>query len=233
MTTRAASEAASATVISESASAAGDPTAGGGKANSSGEDAYDRAAILAAYRSGGDGADLSNKNRMILQACRYVIDDLIEDGMSDYDKELAIHDWIIQWTSYDKGVMSNAPGAVPDPDNDNPYGLLINKTAICTGYTLTFQLFMDMLGIECIVVDGTAGRQMEVHAWNMVKLDGEWYCVDVTWDDPVGSGNYSIFAHHKYFNVTCDFMREKDHYWDDSATPEAAATDYAWVPPGE
>jgi transglutaminase/protease-like cytokinesis protein 3 len=150
--------------------------------------------------------------------------------MSDYDKELAIHDWIIKWTDYDKGVLSNAPDAKPDPDNDNPYGLFVNKNAICTGYTLTFQLFMDMLGIECVTVDGMAHGGSEPHKWNMVKLGGEWYCVDVTWDDPIGSSNTNIYVFHKYFNVTSDFLRENDHYWDESGVPEATATEYAWRP---
>ena len=196
------------------------------------DDVYNPEAILEAYRNGGDGADLSYKNSMILQACRYVIYEVVEEGMSDYDKELAIHDWIIGWAEYDKGVLSNAPDAKPDPDNDNPYGLLINKSAICEGYTMTFQLFMDMLGIECIRVDGTSTAYgiTEPHAWNMVKLDGEWYCVDVTWNDPVGSRNTNIYVFHKYFNVTSEFLRDNKHSWDEDAAPEATATEYAWRP---
>jgi len=121
--------------------------------------------------------------------------------------------------------LSNAPDASPDPDNDNPYGLLINKTAICRGFTYTFQLFMDMLGIDCITIEGYSGYAMDEHAWNMVRIDGEWYCVDVTWNDPAGTGGASLGREitHKYFNVTSQFMRDTGHHWDSRRAPEATA----------
>jgi transglutaminase/protease-like cytokinesis protein 3 len=56
----------------------------------------------------------------------------------------------------------------------------------------------------------------------MVRIDGEWYCVDVTWNDPVGGGQYDP-RRHKYFNVTSEFMRNNNHAWDESKTPVADA----------
>jgi transglutaminase/protease-like cytokinesis protein 3 len=181
---------------------------------------YGRDAILAASNS-GDLKALTDKQKAILEVCKSVIAALITDGMSDYDKELAIHDWIIQWASYDEEALSNKPDAKPDPDNDNPYGLLINKRSICSGYTSTFKLFMDMVGIECVIVEGgtTYG---EDHAWNMVRIDGNWYCVDVTWTDPIVSIQTDSMK-HKYFNVTSEFMRETKHTWDSNDAPEATA----------
>ena len=146
---------------------------------------------------------------------------LISDTMSDYEKELAIHDWIIGWASYDTEANNNSPNAKPDPDNDNPYGVLLHKKGICRGFTSTFQLLMDMLGIECISIDGTNSGGDE-HAWNMVRLDGEWYCVDVTWNNPVGSGWPDAMTHN-YFNVTSQHMWETGHRWDRSSAPEATA----------
>jgi len=191
------------------------------------EDIYDSAAILAVWNS-GDSSPLTYKNRRILDACAEVIGAGVEDDMTDYEKELVIHDWIVGWADYDDEALSNAPDARPCPDNDNPYGLLFHRKAVCRGYTSTFQLFMDMLGIECITVEGTAIQGNEPHAWNMVRLDGEWYCVDVTWDDPMGSVGPVIFISHMFFNVTSQFLRENDHQWDESAAPEAAATAYAY-----
>ena len=108
-----------------------------------------------------------------------------------------------------------------------PLGLLQDGTAICLGYASTFQLLMDLLGIECITVVGASFGSSEDHAWNMVKLDGAWYCVDVTWDDPGGGGQ----AIHRYFNVTSQFMRDTDHQWDYGAVPEATAEEYAYRAP--
>ena len=186
------------------------------------KDAYDHDSVTAAWKS-GDTSALSQKNLLIYKACSDVIAKVIRDGMTDFEKELAIHDWIINWAYYDEEVNSNSPYAKPDPDNDNPYGLLLNQKAVCMGYSATFKLFMDLLDIECIIVKGKSGvSELEDHAWNMVRIDGEWYCVDVTWDDPINiEQNYSLT--HKYFNVTSDFMRDTNHHWDESATPEATS----------
>lgn len=195
------------------------------------EDEYDHDAVLTAWRT-GETRSLTPKNLAIYEACSDVIDELISDGMTDYEKELAIHDYLVFHADYDEAELSHgAAGLTPDPDNDNPYGFLINGKGICLGYTLTFQLFMDMLDVECITVRGYAYMRTEDHAWNMVRLDGEWYCVDVTWDDPVFSWDVpetmKLYYARAYFNVTSDYLRDSDHQWDEDV-PEATATKYAW-----
>ena len=87
---------------------------------------------------------------------------------------------------------------------------------------------MDLLGIECITVEGTAYSYTADHAWNQVKLEGEWYCVDVTWDDPTTSGTVSERSAHRFFNVTSEYMRDTDHQWDETSVPEAAGTACTW-----
>ena len=190
---------------------------------------YDSGRLLAAWKA-GDWSHLHTKDREILDVCDGVIASLISADMSDYDKELAIHDWMIDWGSYDSDTLNHQQNAQPNPDHDNPYGFLIGKKGICLGYTSTFQLFMDMVGIECITVHGTAYSKTEEHAWNMVSLDGEWYCVDVTWDDPTTYSSVSRLTAHMYFNVTSEYLRGRDHQWDASSVSEAAATTYAWNP---
>ena len=190
---------------------------------------YDRSRLLAAWNA-GDWSQLHTRDREILDTCDSVIQSLISADMPEYDKELAIHDWMIDWASYDSDTLNHQQNAQPNPDHDNPYGFLIGKKGICLGYTSTFQLFMDMLGIECITVHGTAHNGAEEHAWNMVNLDGEWYCVDVTWDDPTTHTSVSRMTAHMYFNVTSEYLRGRDHQWDESAVSEATATTYAWNP---
>lgn len=185
-------------------------------------DVFDAAALLEAWES-GDKSSLSPKNIRVLDACEEILDRLIDDDMSDYQKELAIHDWIIDRADYDREANNNAPDAKPDPDNDNPYGLIFRKKAICMGYTAAFQLFMDMLGIECISVKGVSQNTGVEHAWNMVRINGEWYCVDVTWNDYFGEDRDDSKS-HRYFNVTGRYMRETKHQWDESATPTADAS---------
>ena len=62
---------------------------------------------------------------------------------------------------------------------------MINGEAACSCYTEISKTFMVMLGIEIYTKSGKAVN--EQHIWNVVKLDNDWYQVDVTWDDPVGS----------------------------------------------
>ncbi len=190
------------------------------------DDLYDHDAVLAAYTS-GDASALTPKNAAIYECMTEAIAALVTDGMSDYEKELALHDYIIDVSDYDRAELYPGLGS-PDPDNSNPYGTLINGRAICSGYSGTFQLFMDMLGIECITVNGAANADREEHAWNMVRLGGEWYCVDVTWDDPVGLVTQSDFEKHQYFNVTSEYLRITRHFWEGEDVPEATATELAW-----
>ena len=90
---------------------------------------------------------------------------------------------------------------------------------------------MDLLDIECTVVHGASHGGADEHAWNMVRLDGEWYCVDVTWDDPITSSPFPLpdTTTHMYFNVTSDFLRRHDHQWDETAVEEAKGTALAWA----
>jgi transglutaminase/protease-like cytokinesis protein 3 len=197
----------------------------------------DTALILNAYRS-GQYDTLTGKNSAVLKTCVEVINNTIKPDMSNYDKELAIHDWIIEWADYDTEVVNRSPNAKPNPDNDNPYGVLVGRRGVCDGYSTTFKLFMDMLGIECITVLGSSFEgqdeitvrgivfnNLDVHGWNMVKLDGEWYCVDLSWNDIFDDNEVN---RHYYFNVTSDLMRKTNHQWDDSKVPEATATTYKW-----
>lgn len=187
------------------------------------DDAYDADAVLLAYET-GDASALSDMNRSILDAAKDVIEKEISDNMSDYEKELAIHDWMTGWSSFDMNVFSHAPAARAEADNRNPYGFFINKSAMCHGYSSTFQLFMDMLDIECITVFGIPGGNGVEHSWNMVRLDGDWYCVDTAWDDPIGGSPC-----HTYFNVTSDYLRSGSiHRWDDTSVPEADGTAWAY-----
>ena len=139
--------------------------------------------------------------------------------------ELAVHDWLVEWGSYDRTVYDN-PNHSGRTGYRDPWGMLVGGYGNCLGYSSTFQLLMDLSGVECITVVGAAFGSREDHAWNMVKLDGEWYCVDVTWDDPTGAARNG--RHHRYFNVTSAYLRETDHQWDYRNVPEATAAAYAW-----
>ena len=188
---------------------------------------YDEARLLAAWER-GDWSGLAEEDRAILDVCAQVIADVVPADGSDYEKELAVHDWMVAHGSYDSNTLSQLPDFRENPNNGNPYGFLVDGKGICLGYASTFQLFMDLLGIQCITVEGTAHGGTADHAWNQVCLDGDWYCVDVTWDDPTTYGTVSKRTAHRYFNVTSDFLQDTDHQWEASGITEAEGTAYAW-----
>jgi len=197
---------------------------------------YDTAAICKAYKEETEeGAEeLSEKDARVLACVRSVISNHITEDMTDFEKELALHDWLMSVGTFDRSVYDPRTPQGAD-DSSIPYGVLINGAGTAVGYASAFQLLMDMSGVECITVVGAAFSSQEDHAWNMVRLEGEWYCVDVTWDDPVFSGYPPFYSaqwwaerYHKYFNVTSDYMRETNHQWDYDNVPEATATRFRW-----
>ena len=180
---------------------------------------YDTSAIRAAWGK-DDPSGLSQYDRGIYDEAQKVLEKVLEDGMSDYEKEVAVYSWVVQEIGYDwslDNVMEQTPR-----ESFTPYGGLVNHKAVCLGYAATFQLLMDMAGVECITVVGATSKSYSHHAWNMVRLKGEWYCVDATWDLDAG-GRQEGWG---YFNVTSDYMAATDHQWDYANTPEATAQDH-------
>ena len=141
--------------------------------------------------------------------------------MSDYQKEAAVYQWLVQNVNYDwthNDVMVSTPR-----ESFTPYGGLVNRTAVCLGYATSFQLLMDLAGVEFITVVGAAHQSTGDHAWNMVRLDGNWYCVDVTWDASRRQNGQTkgLPSGWRYFNVTSSYMAGSDHQWDYANIPEA------------
>lgn len=117
-------------------------------------------------------------------------------GKSDYEKIKYIHDYLIDNIEYDSTLLA---------DNIyNLYGALVSKKCVCEGYAKAFQYLMNEVGIDNAIVIGTAtnsNNETENHAWNYVNFNGNWYAVDVTWDDPiiVGGGKLSKKSRYQYF----------------------------------
>ena len=89
-------------------------------------------------------------------------------------------------------------------NNSNIYGLMIEKKAVCEGYAKAFKYLLDELNIPCVIICGDVTDEdgnIERHAWNEVYLEGKWYAVDTTWDDPIiiGSGKVTNNLKYKYF----------------------------------
>lgn len=100
---------------------------------------------------------------------------------SDFDKLLYIHDYFVREYCYDQTLTIR-----------DAYTFFKLKTGVCQAYMLALIAVAGEVGIESVPV--TSSRMN--HAWNMVKLDGAWYHVDVTWDDVV---SYPSYTSYEYF----------------------------------
>ena len=189
---------------------------------------YDTSAIVAAWTS-GDPSGLSAYDRAIYDSAKEALDGILRDGMSDFDKEVEIYAWVLQNVDYYTSHMDAL--AEDERDAYTPYGALVNREAVCLGYASAFQLLTELAGLESITVAGV-GDVTEDHGWTMVRLNGEWYCADPTWD----WSSYAFGAIYgydaaegwvwEYFNVTSDYMARTHHQWDYDAVPEATSEDY-------
>ncbi len=119
---------------------------------------------------------------------------------TDYEKVLFVHDYLVEHTEYDTA------GARSDKHDlwNTAYGCLIRGNAVCQGYAEAFQMIMEKLGIPCGVCSGVA--KYESHAWNYVCIDGVYYWIDVTWDDPVREGGELKGTSHIYFLLDDEMM---------------------------
>ncbi len=179
---------------------------------------YDDSKVVEAYKSGNEDG-LSEEDKYVLKMAKKVIKENIKDGMSDYEKEKAIYDWLIDYTSYSNQNL--APISSGDQYAHLPYGVFKYHQAICVGNTTTMKLFLDILGIENQIIHSTEEGE---HAWNVVKLDDEWYHCDATFD---GSSNGT--PTYAYFNVPDSVKDDGSYPWDHDVIPAADGTKYCYI----
>ena len=124
-----------------------------------------------------------------------------------YEDIKMVHDYLVDNISYDSSLSKQ--------NIYNIYGALVNRECVCEGYARAFKYLLDELDISCVMVIGTGTNsqgETENHAWNYVQLNGNWYAVDSTWDDPVviGGGTASEQSRYKYFLVGREII-DQDH----------------------
>lgn len=186
--------------------------------------AFSREAVVDAWNAGSPES-LTGQSRAVYDRAQRILSSIVRPDMSDYEKEVAVHDYLTGNIEYDPDVLEGVVEASRDLESATAYGALVLGKGICYGYADSFQLLMDLLGIECITVDGTGNASGNPHSWNMVCLDGLWYCVDVTWDDP-SRGRPS----HGNLNVTTAYMLEYGNRRPSGEVPETIGG--PWAGPG-
>ena len=120
---------------------------------------------------------------------------------TDIEKERLIHDYIVNTVTYDTSVASKVfEYGDTLPHAFDIYGAAIEGKAVCEGYAKLFQYLCYCTGINSTQILGTS--EGSNHMWNAVKLDNEWYQIDVTWDDT----NSATVPYYGFFNLTSDQM---------------------------
>lgn len=125
----------------------------------------------------------------------------IPENSSDFEKELYVHDYIAKSCDYD--AENQYSGSI--------FGCLLNNVAACEGYSKATKYLLEAVGIENYTVIGMARNSLgeeESHMWNVVNINGDYYYLDVTWDDP--KGNESDVS-HTYMNLNSSEIKI-DHY---------------------
>ncbi|MBR6107308.1 MAG: hypothetical protein IKQ39_04790 [Oscillospiraceae bacterium] len=134
----------------------------------------------------------------------------ISPVLSDDKKLLMIHDGIAEGCVY-----------LDSPNADNAYGCLVEGAAKCEGYAKAFLYVTRRAGLEAMCVPGTTDRG-EAHIWNIAKIGGNYYNIDVTWDD---DDSYGIETAHACFAVPDQVF--SDHLPDKTMFAPPACTDAA------
>ena len=146
---------------------------------------------LVALKAGQED-ELEGEDLEVATRARAVVDKLITGGMTDVEKELAIHDYIAEHCEYRyDSAEKQAQSAL---------GFFRDGQCNCAGYVDAFRLLAGLAGLDAEMIGGPTTHDApgeKGHAWNLVRLDGLWYAVDVTWDDMLEGAA----VEHAFFNL--------------------------------
>lgn len=165
-----------------------------------------------------DEIELLKMNNEIDIAIREIISNNITSDMTDYEKEVAIHDALVKKVAYykyeDIDKIPNVKHTI--------YGALVENEAVCDGYSKAFMVILERLNIDSIIVSGVLDNVN--HAWNIVDVNGEYYHVDVTSDSIDVNGAREVV--HTYFNLTDSEISRSHEISNMFSTPKCNSTKY-------
>ena len=171
-------------------------------------------------------AELEARAEEILSRC--------SEGETLWDRLLLLHNILVDETDYDSEAAERLGGDEQTDDvlnqSTSAYGCLVNRRAVCSGYAAAFQLLSERLGAECRRVQGTELKGGAPHEWNVVRpegFSGDWYQTDITWDDPLFSGEpLEGYRSYDYFCVTTEEILRTHIIDDPDAVPLCTADAY-------
>lgn len=132
--------------------------------------------------------EMLRKQKEIMKAVKDIVAEVITEDMTELEKEIALNDYLCEHAEYDMGALENAEKNnfknvdKEFQDSFTPYGVLVKQVGVCASYAGAYKLLAEEAGLDCIVVTGYLDGSLP-HAWNKVKVDGEWLIVDTTNND--------------------------------------------------
>lgn len=137
--------------------------------------------------------DVSNE---CLTACAEYANDPYE---YDYKKALWLNDWLVKNAQYDYTY-----------EHSHPEGVLLRGEGTCESFHQAYSMLLNKVGVENRRVDSYG----DLHVWTGVKMGGEWYNVDTTWNAGAPYASTYPDRNHLYFGVTTDVMKAVHTRWD-------------------
>jgi hypothetical protein len=159
---------------------------------------YPGTLIADAYKK-NDYMDLNEDERRTFEIALDFVRDKVNPEPNDVKKEKLIHDFICESTYY-----TNPASDDPIPRHCTAVGLLLDGYANCQGYADCFYMMCTMAGLTVDKQSGSA--EGNLHVWNIVKLSGKWYSMDLTFDDTTFYEDGSGYPAYIYFNSGKDIL---------------------------
>lgn len=142
-----------------------------------------------------------------------VIKEKLNNNMPTREKIKIIHDYIIDNAEYDKLKYENKNDATYK--SNTAYGVLVQGYGTCNGYADAMAIFLDKLNIINYKISNSE------HIWNLVYLDGKWYHLDLTWDDPISDVNINRDTYFLITTLELEELNDGTHKFDKSIYTEA------------
>jgi len=161
------------------------------------------------YNYKSNGIVDKGQSNLVQEDTKLAIEEIISNinqNQSQSLMALEIHDELINLVEYD---YENYLADTLSDESYTAYGALVNNVAVCDGYSKAYMVLLEAVGIESHYV----GSEAMDHSWVIAKLDGKYYHIDITWDDPValyGRGYIKTLT-HDYFMLS-DEEISVDHY---------------------
>lgn len=155
--------------------------------------------------------DFEMEGYTLEEMAAHVVKHHITDDMSDYDKYKILHDFIVEWATYDhKGLFEK------DPERHDPRLVFSWKRGVCDAYAYAYEALCDAAGLYCRVITGLSDKtdKSSGHAWNIIMLDNQSYHVDVTWDDPCYEDGTEVGVVYDYWLLSDNTLRKEGREFD-------------------